>query len=227
MRPEHLKSPFSWEERRVLIKDRVWFVPHYYDRYSEFTFPGWTHPEVFGNENPICVEYCSGNGSWIAERAANDPLTNWVAIEKKFERARKIWSKIKNLNLRNLLVVCGEGYTVTSQYFPSESISSIAINFPDPWPKNRHTKHRLIQQPFIQEMHRCLKKDGSTTFVTDDADYSDWTIRMMLESKRFDSCHPEPFYVTEHSQYGTSFFDQLWRELGRNIRYHCFRKKGT
>jgi len=149
MKPKDLKYPFPWEDRGVIVQDRVWYVPEYYDDYERFTFPGWAHPDLFGNNNPINLEYCSGNGTWIANKAIAEPHLNWVAIEKKFARVQKIWSKISNLGLNNLLVIHGEGYNVTSCYLPDASIREIYINFPDPWPKNRHAKNRLIKGPFV------------------------------------------------------------------------------
>lgn len=224
MKPEDLKSPFSWNERHILIKDRVWYVPDYYPEYDKFSFPGWEHPDLFGNSNPVCVEYCSGNGAWIAAKASENPHLNWVAVEKKFGRARKIWSKIQNMKLKNLIVVAGEGFTVTNHYFASGSISAVYVNFPDPWPKKRHWKHRIIQPTFLAEMARILQPSGVMTMVTDDFDYSCWTIGTFLKNPEFSSCHPEHHYVTEFANYGNSFFEDLWREKGKTIRYHQFRK---
>lgn len=225
MKPEDLKSPFSFDEREVLIKDKIWFVPDYYDRYEEFKFPGFSSPELFGNDQPVHLEYCSGNGAWIAKKANENHLINWVGCEIKFGRVRKIWSKIKNLELNNLFAICGEGNGVTKRYFPSGSIDNVFINFPDPWPKKRHAKHRIIQASFVEELLRVLKPGGIVTFVTDDVDYSNWTIDFFLANQGFESCFPSPFYSNEQPEYGTSYFDQLWREKGRLIRYHQFRKK--
>lgn len=225
MRPENLKVPFKWDERCVLINDRVWYVPkHIAKDQKEFVFPGWDHPDLFGNNNPVRVEYCSGNGAWIAEKAVADPLSNWVAVEKKFVRARKIWSKVKNLKLNNLIVICGEGHNATQKFFPSQSIQDIFINFPDPWPKTRHAKNRIIQPAFIEEMARSLKDKMMMTFVTDDPDYSHWMVKTMKSSMSFTSVHADPHYITELEGYGSSYFDQLWREKGKVIRYHQFVK---
>jgi tRNA (guanine-N7-)-methyltransferase len=224
MKPEDLKSPFTWDERHVVISDRIWYVPDQCSTYADFTFPGWNHPDLFGNPNPVKVEYCSGNGAWIADKAERDPSTNWVAIERKFERVRKIWSKVKNRNLSNLLIICGEGYNITTRYFLPDSVNEIFINFPDPWPKKRHAKNRIIQMPFVSEMLRTLKPRGSITFVTDDSDFSEWTIKMVLQDPGFVSSYPEPYYVTDHPEYGTSYFEQLWRDKGKIIRYHQFCK---
>src|ERR1700733_14510049 len=108
MKPDDLKAPFAWNNRRVIVEDHIFYVPTRCETYSNFIFPGWNSPLFFANENPVSIEYCSGNGAWIAEKAKGDPKMNWVAVEKKFMRVRKIWSKIKNLGLNNLIVICGE-----------------------------------------------------------------------------------------------------------------------
>ncbi len=224
MRPKHLKSPFKWAERHVTLFDRVLFVPPYCDDYESYQFPHWSDEALFGNSNPVVVEYCAGNGEWIAEKARANPHLNWVAVEIRFDRVRKIWAKAKNFGLANLLIVCGEGYLATRQYLPSGSIQEVYINFPDPWPKNRHAKHRLIRPAFLEEMHRILQPKGSLILATDDPIYSDNFIAEMLAQPGFGTEYPAPYYLNEWPGYGTSFFETLWREKGRQIRYHRFAK---
>ncbi len=142
----------------------------------------------------------------------------------KFERVRKIWSKIKNLGLNNLFVICGEGLTITSRYFSNESIDKVFVNFPDPWPKKRHAKHRIIQSPFTQEINRILREKGELTVVTDDPTYSEQICDVLQNSPNYQAVHPHPYFSTELEGYGTSFFDQLWREKGKTIRYHQYTK---
>ena len=115
MKPEDLKSPFTWDKRHILVQDRVWYVPPQFQDFGSFSFPGWNHSLFFDQERPICLEYCSGNGAWIAARAQAQSQYNWVAIERKFERVRKIWSKLKNFQLSNLLAICAEGPLRISQ----------------------------------------------------------------------------------------------------------------
>jgi tRNA (guanine-N7-)-methyltransferase len=222
MRPEQLELPFSWNVPCTLIQDRVWYVLERAP--SDFTFPGWSDPLLFGNTQPVCVEYCSGNGAWIAHRAQQNPQVNWVAVEKKFARARKIWSKIKNLQLDNLIVLCGEGHFATQCYFPQNSIKEVFINFPDPWPKRRHAGNRLIQPAFTQQLHRVLEQQALLNFVTDDAAYSSWFISVMQAHGKFQSLYGPPFYTIEQPEYGSSYFEELWRSKARTIRYHQLRK---
>lgn len=225
MKPENLIPPFPKNERKIVIHDRVWYSPDPHLAGNKFDFPGWEHPHLFGNANPVCIEYCSGNGAWIAAQALANPEINWVAIEKKFMRVRKIWSKIKNLKLKNLIVVCGEAFRATNSHFPAACASDVFINFPDPWPKKRHAKHRLIQPLFVQELSRIMQSDRAITFVTDDPDYSQEVIAIFLSDSSFRSHYPEPFFSIDENNYGTSYFEELWRSKGKTIRYHRFVKK--
>lgn len=224
MRAADLKFPTAWDDRHVLISDRVWYVPVRVGKQKPFTFPGWHHPDIFGNTNPVCVEYCSGNGDWIAAKAVQFPHLNWVAVEMKFDRVRKTWAKIKRLGVSNLFIVSGEGYNATKLYFPENSVSDIYINFPDPWPKLRHFKNRIIQTPFLDEAWRILPAGKALTFVTDDPDYSEWTINKFAAHPGFASEYELPHYQTEFEDYGTSYFKELWRDKGKIIRYHRFKK---
>ncbi len=224
MKSTDLKPPFDWDDRKVMIHDRIWFVPMIHAPHHEFTFPGWNHPDLFGNQNPIHVEYCSGNGGWIIDQAIKNPEINWVAVEIKFYRVSKIWAKIKNLNLPNLVVVCGEGLNATRKYFPSNTIAKSFINFPDPWPKKKHAKNRLVQLDFTGEVARILNEDGTFTLVTDDPNYSEQMIEMLRQSAAFRSEYASPYYRTDVENYGSSFFEEFWRSRGKVIRFHHFRK---
>lgn len=219
MKPKHLKPPLTWVERRPLIQGRILFVPHYYDRHHEWSFPGWESPEVFGRKAPIEAEYCSGNGHWIVEKARAHPERNWVAVERQFDRVRKIWSKMHNLALSNLFIVCGEALAFTQFYVPDHSFAAIYINFPDPWPKERHAKNRLLQEPFITEMTRVSVVGAKATIVTDHFEYAAQISKAMLANQDWDPCFPTPYFVTEWEDYGTSYFEALWREQGLKIYY--------
>lgn len=225
MKPANLKSPFTWDQRHIVVHDRVWYVPDQFDDFASYSFPGWDHPDFFSSKGPVCIEFCSGNGAWIAAKAQAQPDHHWVGVELKFERVRKIWSKIKNYQLTNLLAVCGEGLRITKHYIPNESVEAVYINFPDPWPKRRHAKYRIVQSPFIEEMHRILKPGGTLIMVTDDESYSRHMIAVLLRAPGFQSEFGAPFFRLEYPGYGTSYFEDLWREKGKDIRYHVFRKE--
>jgi tRNA (guanine-N7-)-methyltransferase len=188
--------------------------------FSSFQFPSWHHELLFPNPGEIHIEYCSGNGTWIAEKATQYPEHNWLAVEKRFDRTRKIWSKIKNLNLPNLVAAFAEGMALSTHYLPSSSVAAIYVNFPDPWPKARHAKHRIISPAFFQETHRVLQPHGRLIFVTDDEPYSTQFLQITSEQSDLKQILPAPGYTTPPENYGTSFFDSLFRNQGKPIYYH-------
>lgn len=225
MKPSDLKVVVPWQERRPYIADRILHVPKYYHSHHEFQFPGWQDASLFGNANPVCVEYCAGNGDWIVEKARSHPCRNWVAVEKQFDRVRKIWSKLKNTNLFNLIVVCGEAMTFTHHYLAEASIEEVFINFPDPWPKTKHQKHRLMNTSFIKELYRVLQPEKQVTFVTDDSNYLASTVNAFVSHSPFKPLFPLPHFTACPPEYGASWFESLWREQGRLIYYTQFGKQ--
>jgi len=222
MKPKKLKFPFRWESRTPLLLDNVLYVPKFYEHHDE-----WSREELGARLSAfqsISVEYCSGNGAWIAEKALENSSTLWIAVEKRFDRVQKIWAKTHNLSISNLLIVCGDALVFTKHYLQSELVDQIFINFPDPWPKAKHAKNRVIREPFVKEMHRISKPGAEAVLVTDDATYSEQVSSEMLRDGVWDPSFPSPFYMTEWPGYGSSFFDSLWRERGREIRYMKFKK---
>ncbi len=225
MKPSDHKVPIARTEGKTVIHDHICHFTKSINPTCRFEFPAWDHPDIFGNHNPIKIEFCSGNGQWIAQRAASDPTTNWVAVEMKLERTRKIWCKIKNLKLDNLFIINGEGEFASRNYLPKNSVQEIFINFPDPWPKRHHARHRLVKPSFVQAIAELLTDQGSVTIVTDDLSYSEWTLKIFKNSPDFICNLPFPHRTTEWPGYGDSYFDSLWREKGRTILYHHFHKR--
>ena len=196
------------------MSDGVLYVPEYYEKHEAIL-------GLFEGARGICIEYCSGNGAWVVHKAKMEPHRLWVAVEWRFERVRKIWSKTQNLHLDNLLIVSGEALAFTTHYLPAACVDAVYVNFPDPWPKDKHAKHRLLQPPFAAQLARVLREGGSATFVTDDATY----VQQMKEVMQVEACFEGPVCATERPDYGDSYFDQLWREKGRTIHYLDYTKR--
>ena len=66
MKPKDLIPPYTRSNQQIIMSDRVWYVPTKSNH--NFSFPGWDHLDFFGNNNPVVIEYCSGNGAWIAKK---------------------------------------------------------------------------------------------------------------------------------------------------------------
>lgn len=217
-----LRIPFIWEERRPVLLERFLYLPGHYDFHSEWKPIPWADAQMFGNDQPVLLEYCSGNGQWICEKAKQNPHLNWVAVEVRFDRARKIWRRLFRENLKNLYILCGEASILTRHYIPKKSLFEIFVNFPDPWPKSRHAKHRLIQAPFLAEIAQSALDGCKATFVTDDFPYATQMLRELALCPVWRPCLPHPHYSLEWPDYGYSFFFDLWKKKGYNIYFLPF-----
>ncbi len=126
---------------------------------------------VFPTERPIEVELGAGDGSFILEWAGRNPGRNFLAVERLMGRLAKIDKKGRRAGLLNLRPVRIEIAYFTEYLLPRSSVSAFHIYFPDPWPKMRHRKNRLIQAPFVEVLRAALAPGGTVFLRTDHAEY--------------------------------------------------------
>ncbi|MDE3056263.1 MAG: tRNA (guanine(46)-N(7))-methyltransferase TrmB [Verrucomicrobiota bacterium] len=220
-----LRIPFSWEERRPVLLEKFFYLPSLYDGHENWQKIPWNDDRLFGNDRPVALECCSGNGQWICQKAKEEPDLNWVALELRFDRARKIWGCLQRERIPNLFVLCGDARLFARHYLPKETISRLYVNFPDPWPKKRHAKHRLLQRPFVDEAAELLLSGAEGFFVTDDPPYANEIVTTLTTSPFWRALLPSPHYKCNPEDYGRSFFLDLWKQKGKSIHLIHFQKR--
>ncbi|MBM3195235.1 MAG: tRNA (guanosine(46)-N7)-methyltransferase TrmB [Chlamydiae bacterium] len=214
MKPKDLAYPFSFRDRRLFVERDVFYLPNYLSSYEGFDpkLP-LGHPRIF-------IEFCSGNGEWIIQKALENPDIQFIAVEKLFLRVQKIFSKRENLGIKNLFLVSGDINLLLEHFLPDDTVDTLAVNFPDPWPKERHSKNRLFHKNFVAHIQRILKPHGEVFVVTDDSGFSEWVYEAMkgdFKLKKEDVKKPLP-------NHGSSFFQRLWESKGKDIFYHHYQK---
>ena len=127
--------------------------------------------ELFPKKQPLEVELGCGDASFLVEFARRNPEINFIGVERLLGRISKLDKKGRRAGLDNL-----RGVRIESSYFlkwllPENSISALHIYFPDPWPKKRHRKNRLINEAFPALASAALAPEGKIYLRTDDADY--------------------------------------------------------
>ncbi len=127
--------------------------------------------ELFPTRQPLEVELGSGDGSFIAHYAASHPATNFIAVERLLGRLRKVDRKGRRAGLANLRAVRMEASYFLEYLLPKASTAAIHVYFPDPWPKRKHRKHRLVNEIFARSAAQALTTGGAVYLRTDDADY--------------------------------------------------------
>lgn len=117
------------------------------------------------------VDLGAGDGGFVVERARRHPECDFLAVERLLGRVRKIARRATRAGLGNVRVLRIEASYAAEWLLPPGSVDAITVLFPDPWPKRRHHKNRLVQAEFLDACARALKPGGWLGLKTDDAPY--------------------------------------------------------
>lgn len=222
---DSLKYPYTFENRTPTFLEGVLFVPDFFDD------EGQRHHQRFQDEayfklleaKPIYIEYCSGNGQWLCAMAKKHPDIFWIGCELKYERVKKIYKRIKAEKITNCMIAFGSAETFTKYYLPQSCLASVFVNFPDPWPKKKHAKHRLFQVSFLKDLFCVMKQDAQVCLATDEMSYLEQAM-FELQASGFKPILDTPFYRLLPKDYGYSFFEDLWTLKGKQNYQTLFYK---
>jgi tRNA (guanine-N7-)-methyltransferase len=171
--------------------------------------------EVYGNDHPVELEIGMGKGTFLKEQAKGRPEVNFFGIEW----ARWFWryasDRLRRHGCTNARTVRAEANFFLTEYVPSESLSVLHIYFPDPWPKARHHKRRLIQPAFMPLVQRVLVPGGRLQVVTDHQGYWEENIEPSVRGSGLKVVdYNRPGSAGEGEFVGTNF-ERKYRREGR------------
>lgn len=154
--------------------------------------------DIFGNNNPIIVEIGFGMGDATWEIAKANPDINYIGIEVHTPGVGKLLSHIKQYELKNLYIIEYDAMEVLQHMFADNSINGFHIFFPDPWPKKKHHKRRMLQRPRTNLLASKLAPGGYLYFVTDWFEYAEFALEELnltagLKNKYEGFAEPQPW----------------------------------
>jgi tRNA (guanine-N7-)-methyltransferase len=132
--------------------------------------------ESFGGANPLIVEIGFGMGAATALIARANPEKNYLGLEVHRPGIGRLLWEIERQGLSNIRIIEHDAVEVMERMIPPASVEGIHLFFPDPWPKKRHHKRRLIRRPFTDTLAEKLKPGGYLYMVTDWEDYALWAL---------------------------------------------------
>ncbi len=127
--------------------------------------------DLFGNTNPVVLEIGSGKGRFLIGTATEDPQRNFLGIEKSLHYHRLIGERVTKRGLTNVRLINHDAFLVMQKMIADASVTELHIYFPDPWPRKREQKRRIIRMEALAEMKRVLVESGSGVYVTDHQEY--------------------------------------------------------
>lgn len=151
---------------------------------------------LFPLRQPVELELGAGDGSFLLEYAARHPERNFLGVERLMGRLRKIDRKSQRCGLENVL-----GIRIEAAYFlrylaSPGSLAALHVYFPDPWPKKRHHRRRLVNEAFVRDAAHALGAEGVMHLRTDDPDYFAQMQEVFTAAPDFSAIQP-PAEVTQ------------------------------
>jgi tRNA (guanine-N7-)-methyltransferase len=126
---------------------------------------------LFGNDHRVVLEIGSGKGRFLIASAMEQPDVNFIGIEKSLHYHRVILERVTKRALRNVRLINHDAFLVLQKMMPDASIAEVHIYFPDPWPRKREQKRRIVRAEVLEELRRVLTDGGSGIYVTDHREY--------------------------------------------------------
>ena len=140
------------------------------------------YAQIFNNTNPVTVEIGFGMGKATAIIAADNPDKNYLGLEVHRPGVGKLLGEIRRRNLENIYIVEYDALEVLEKMIPDGSVSGFHIFFPDPWPKKKHHKRRLVQRPNTDLITKKLVPGGYLYMATDWEPYAEFALEQLEQT---------------------------------------------
>lgn len=218
----HIRSYVLRQGRMSVAQTRA-----YETLFSRYALPYSAEPidldEAFGRHAPKTLEIGFGMGETTASIARAHPQVDYLGIEVHSPGVGSLLKQIAELELTNLRIVQHDAVEVVQNMLLPEALDAIHVFFPDPWPKKRHHKRRLVQPPFVTLLASRLKPGGYIHLATDWHEYAEQMLEVLRGeaslSNTADVYAPRPEYrpLTKFEQRGLRLGHGVWDLVFRRV----------
>ena len=179
---------------------------------------------LFGRKAPVHVEIGFGNGDVLAAMAARHPEYDYLGIEVHRPGIGALLRRLEAAGLGNARVMRADAKEVLARNIPDAALSAVNIFFPDPWPKKRHHKRRLIQPEFAELVRRKLQPGGMLHLATDWRDYAEQMLDVLSQTPGFENTAGAGAFAPRPSVRPPTRFEERGRRLGHEVYDLSFRR---
>lgn len=160
---------------------------------------------VFGRDAPRTLEIGFGAGEVLSALAEAHPEEDFLGVEVYRSGVGRLLGELRDRNLGNARVFCADAVEVLAQAVPKASLDTVLTYFPDPWPKKRHHKRRLVQTAFADAVAAALKPNGIWRLATDWSDYAEWMREVLDAHPAFENIGDAGGFVSDPPRPATRF----------------------
>lgn len=171
---------------------------------------------------PLVVEIGFGRGEFLLDLAAREPDVAFLGVDYSHKRVHKLARRLAVTRLSNVRIVEARGEEVLAE-LPAESVRTFWINFPDPWPKARHHRRRLLQASLVAELASRLVPDGILEVATDHEEYAEQIDAVLAAESALENTLEVPF-LREVPGRRITAYEAEWRAEGRSLHFWTYRR---
>ncbi len=173
--------------------------------------------QIFGRSAPLVVEIGFGNGDYLVARAQTEPEKNFLGIEVHRPGVGRVLHRVEELALANVRVACHDAVELLRDGIAEGTVSELVVYFPDPWPKTRHHKRRLIQPDFAALAAQRLVRGGLLRLATDWANYAEQMLEVASAEPLLRNCVADGGYAARPASRATTRFEARGERLGHQV----------
>jgi tRNA (guanine-N7-)-methyltransferase len=173
--------------------------------------------KLFQRKAPYILEIGFGMGQSLLQQAKDHPENNYLGIEVHKPGVGCLLAAIHAENLTNIRVCCADAVDVLTQHIADDVLDKIQIFFPDPWPKKRHHKRRLIQNSFVDILAKKLRPGGVLHIATDWQEYAEHILSVLNAHPVFINQAPDGKYVPRPKDRPLTKFESRGQKLGHGV----------
>jgi tRNA (guanine-N7-)-methyltransferase len=183
-------------------------------------------PALFGNPSPVYLEIGFGNGEGLAEMASRNPNRNYLGIEVHRPGLGHLLLEIEKRGLTNLRLCRHDAVEVLSEGLAGASLAGVYLFFPDPWPKQRHHKRRILTPELVRLLARVIRPGGLFHTATDWEHYAQQMLRLLTAtSDLFENNAPPGQFSPRPPKRPLTRFEKRGMRLGHQTRDLIFRRR--
>jgi tRNA (guanine-N7-)-methyltransferase len=172
---------------------------------------------VFGNGRPSCLEIGFGNGDALATMAAAHPQRNYLGIEVHRPGVGHLLLQLEREALENVRVLRHDAAEILRHGLPDRSLEGVYLFFPDPWPKKRHHKRRIVQPVFLAQLARVIRPGGFVHMATDWEEYARQMLDALRAAAEFTNSAADGAYVPRPAERPLTRFERRGQRLGHGV----------
>jgi tRNA (guanine-N7-)-methyltransferase len=172
----------------------------------------------------LWMEIGFGNGEFLAHLAVLYPEDRFIGIDVFLEGVSALLRRLERQESSNVRVAVDNANIVLMEKIPADSLDRVVINFPDPWPKKRHHKRRLIQKEFLDLLAPRMRAGGLLSLATDWAEYSEWMLEHLEAHTDFNNMVAGGGFAPQPDHWLQTSFQSKGQKAGRPGRHLLFQK---